>query len=529
MPSKKKQKKVSENQEKKVSEIQEKTESENKMIRDRNLTACLEGEKKVIMGTQPGVSPGDAPYESYRRYVHRGDLFPVLLGLLVTQPMEENAPLKLIHAGKSKLNIQRAVEAGYCNITNVVTDQDLLGALDLVYNLRGISQPAGSFNFQSHPALLQNRAKKQDLKQLMGKLGPDELALISGRSKRGKKPRGSSGGGKSGGGKGGGASQVVTLNSADFESKVMESKDDWLIAFTKPECGHCVKLLPMWEDAAEQLKGDFKLGWVDATQEPGLAQQYQVQGYPTSKLFTLKDGRKVASESVEKLDLTRFKASLRAVELAELAEGSNEPNVAVRLKLLHSVCLILGSALGVKVGEWREGGGGGGSSRGGTSPAAAIGSPMGGMSTFRIYIKLLRTGITITVESRLSDTISTVKSKIQKEECISPDQQHLIFAGKTLEDCERTLAHYDVQPESTLHLVVQRGPSQAHVLRECCAPRVADRIILAFPAEDKLQVPASVRPGTSACAPWDVCCARASRARPACAREAADVPAVLTI
>jgi len=503
------------------------SEKINKIIKARNLTACLEGEKKVIMGTLPESAedqrkrggPGHAPHQSYRRFVHQGDLFPVLMGFLVTQPMEENAPLKLKHAGESKENIQHAVKAGYCNIPNEVIEKDLLGALDLVYNLHGISKPAGSFNFQNHPALFQNRAEKQGLKQLMGKLGPRELARISERSKGGTKLRGSSGGGKSGGGKGGGASErqkrptieakekVVTLNSADFESKVMESKDDWLIAFTMPGCELCVKLLPVWEDAAEQLKGDFKLGWVDAKREPGLAQQYQVQDYPTTKLFTLKGGKKVASESVEKLDLTRFKASLRAAELTEPAEGSNEPNVAdtidkmlKRLKLLHSCCLDLGSAVGVKVGEWREGGGGGGSSLGGTSSAAAMGSPMGVMSTFRIYINPSCTGNTITVESRLSDTISTVKNKIQKEVGISPDQQHLIFGGKTLEDCELTLAHYDVQPESTLQLVVMSNlwPSQAHVLRRCCAPGVADRIILAFPAEDKLQVPASVRPGTSA-------------------------------
>jgi len=118
--------------------------------------------------------------------------------------------------------------------------------------------------------------------QVMGKLG-------------GGKKSGGSSSGKSGGGKGG-ASQVVTLNSADFKSKVMDSKDDWLIAFTAPWCGHCVKLQPEWEDAAKQLKGDFKLGWVDATQESGLAQQYQVQGYPTIKLFSLKDGKKAASD-----------------------------------------------------------------------------------------------------------------------------------------------------------------------------------------------------------------------------------------
>ena len=123
MPSKKKQKKVSENQEKKVSEIQEKTESENKMIKERNLTACLEGEKKVIMGTLPESAedqrkrggPGHAPHQSYRRFVHQGDLFPVLMGFLVTQPMEENAPLKLKHAGESKENIQHAVKAPSAN------------------------------------------------------------------------------------------------------------------------------------------------------------------------------------------------------------------------------------------------------------------------------------------------------------------------------------------------------------------------------------------------------------------------------
>jgi protein disulfide-isomerase A6 len=76
----------------------------------------------------------------------------------------------------------------------------------------------------------------------------------------------------------------------------MGGKDDWLVAFTAPWCGHCVKLHPEWEDAARQLKGDFKLGWVDATQEQSLAQQYQVQGYPTIKLVGSKDGKRQVSD-----------------------------------------------------------------------------------------------------------------------------------------------------------------------------------------------------------------------------------------
>jgi len=81
-------------------------------------------------------------------------------------------------------------------------------------------------------------------------------------------------------------SKVASLNSNNFEEKVLNNQDVSLVAFIAPWDGHCKKLLVEMEEVSTSIYGEgVSLGVVDATVESELSNQYGVKGFPTIKIF----------------------------------------------------------------------------------------------------------------------------------------------------------------------------------------------------------------------------------------------------
>ena len=81
-------------------------------------------------------------------------------------------------------------------------------------------------------------------------------------------------------------SSVSTLTDSNFDELTASSA--WLVEFYAPWCGHCKKLMPIFEEASTKVTAQVSLGKVDCTSEKELARRFNIRGYPT--VLFIRDG-----------------------------------------------------------------------------------------------------------------------------------------------------------------------------------------------------------------------------------------------
>ena len=77
------------------------------------------------------------------------------------------------------------------------------------------------------------------------------------------------------------------ITSQNFRTKLAEYETSgYLLAFTAPWCGHCARLVPIFDSVAQALPSEIGIGKIDATTEPVLTSMFDVKGYP--EIFFIK-------------------------------------------------------------------------------------------------------------------------------------------------------------------------------------------------------------------------------------------------
>ncbi|GAB6029749.1 hypothetical protein CHUAL_005464 [Chamberlinius hualienensis] len=81
------------------------------------------------------------------------------------------------------------------------------------------------------------------------------------------------------------SSTVESLGPNDFPDRVIDRGEPWFVDFYAPWCPPCLRLLPEWRKASQEIGDIVNFGTVDCTIHHNLCNQYKIHSYPTTVLY----------------------------------------------------------------------------------------------------------------------------------------------------------------------------------------------------------------------------------------------------
>jgi thioredoxin 1 len=75
------------------------------------------------------------------------------------------------------------------------------------------------------------------------------------------------------------------LTSENFQQEVLESPVPVLVDFWSPNCAPCRRIAPLIEELSAHCDDRYRVGKVDAYDQPDLATRYRVSALPTLLFF----------------------------------------------------------------------------------------------------------------------------------------------------------------------------------------------------------------------------------------------------
>lgn len=138
-------------------------------------------------------------------------------------------------------------------------------------------------------------------------------------------------------------SSVINLSDSNFEDKVKNDNNLWLIEFYAPWCGHCKNLKSDWEQAATELRDKVNVGAVNCDEEKSLCSEYGIKGFPTLFYFgNDKDSPEAYQGDREASSIVEFALSKWSVNapVPEIYEIYNNDIFEKECHKLKQICFI---------------------------------------------------------------------------------------------------------------------------------------------------------------------------------------------